>query len=226
MHTITSRFMGGLGVMFTLAIVLFALASQPASACYSGLLLTPTADTVGAGNYLFDFEVDGNGQARTVDTYLLNSDFGIGSRLEAGVDYDFTSGADPKTVLNGKYQFLNAKALTMAVGFCSIGQNLTSNPYIVATYNYEAFRGHVGVIRTDGTRHWFVGADKAVTKKLLLLADYTSGDTNYSSFGVYYQAKNNIALLAGAEFPNTTGDTLFTAQLVLTGSYMRTHKEE
>lgn len=207
-------------VWYTLIVI---VATLPGLACYSGLTLIPTADTVGAKQFGIEFQVDGSLPAHAADTFILNTEFGLSDRFEAGVDFDLSADADPTYLLNAKYVVLkrNDGAQAVAAGICNVGRHLESSPYLVGTQSFGAVRGHLGAIGSDGKARWFAGADYALTKQLILLADYISGDENLSSLGISQQFTDNIGLLAGAQFPNTAGDTLFTVHLVINGAYAR-----
>lgn len=206
------------GIVLLVAILVLA-ASVPGVACYSGLTLIPTTDTVGAKQFGVEFQVDGSIPTPKADTYILNTEVGITDRIEAGVDFDLSTDADPRVLFNGKYVFLKRAGGTqaLAIGVCGVGEHVKASPYLVGTQDFGFLRGHVGGIGVDGNTHWFVGADRAMTDHLTLMADYTSGDENFSSLGASYQFTDRLGILAGAQFPNAGGETLFTVHLCLTG---------
>jgi hypothetical protein len=51
------------------------------------------------------------------------------------------------------------------------------------------------------------------------MADYTTGADNFATVGLYTDISDRVNLLAGAYFPNAGGETLFTLQLGLCGSF-------
>lgn len=209
--------------LFLCAFILVLAANVPSFACYSGLMLIPTTDTVGAKQYGIEFQVDGSIPRPKTDTYILNTEVGIKDRIEAGVDFDLSKDADPRLLFNGKYVFAKRAdgAQAMAVGVCAVGAQVKASPYLVGTRDFGFARGHAGVIGVEGQTCWFVGADHAMTEQLTLMADYTSGDENYSSLGASYQVSDHFGILAGAQFPNAGGDTLFTVHLCLTGLFTK-----
>ncbi|MHB9130117.1 MAG: hypothetical protein ACYDBB_03380 [Armatimonadota bacterium] len=209
----------------TLALLLTAWA--PVRACYSGLVLIPTADMVGANNFSLDAQVDGSLPECEVDLKLLNTQFGFGDRFEAGVDFDLSDNADTRALFNAKYllaTYQGGKG-ALAVGTSNIGNHLTSLPYLVATQDLTALRGHAGVIRIDGRNRWFVGADRALNEQCTLMGDYTHGEENYSSLGLEYCPNDRWSVLAGVQFPNEGGATRFSMHLVFGGVYRQAQKD-
>ena len=76
-----------------------------------------------------------------------------------------------------------------------------------------------------GNTRWFAGVERAVTDRLALMADFTSGDNNLASIGINYQLKDDFALMAGVLFPNAGDeDTGFSLHLVFEGSCGRKDK--
>ena len=197
----------------------FSLLCMPAFACYSGLIVIPTADMVPEKTYSIEYQTDGTIPHYAADTYLINTEAGITDRFEAGVDYDLDKEADTRVLFNGKFLLRAAdeKLPAVAVGGCEIGDKLNGKFYLVATQSFDLARGHVGVQRVDSTNSWFVGADKAIDDKLSVTADYTSGDDNSSSLGASYKLTDTTSVMAGTIFPNAGGDARFTVHFVLTG---------
>ncbi len=209
------------------AVALLALGVLPAAACYSGLTIIPTADTVARGEYAINLQVDGDLPTPSADTYIVNTQFGLTDRLEAGVDFDLTRDADPRTFFNAKYVMFGniEQGRALAVGITGIARHLKSNPYAVATVDVQAARAHLGAMRIENKTRWFVGADRDLTDRVSLLADYTSGEENYSSVGVNYQFTDGVGLLAGVEFPNGGGESRFSLQMSICGTCCKVAKE-
>lgn len=170
--------------------------AAPCPACYSGLIIIPTADMVEPGKYAIEPQLDGSLAESSIDTRILNSQFGLSPRLEAGVDFDLSDDADPRVLGNLKYLAApgSKRAAAIALGVCNMGSHIRSNPYVVATHELGSLRGHFGVMRIEGNNRWFAGMDRAVTDRLTLMADYTSGDENFSSVGFDYQFKDEFGV--------------------------------
>jgi hypothetical protein len=210
-------------------VVLLAICSFPAFGCYSGLMLIPTAETVGANKYGLDAQLDGVYPALSEDLRILNTEFGIGERFEAGVDFDLSKDAATRLLLNAKYM-LSQDAKTrpaLAVGFCNTGQHVRTITYLAATHDFTTLRGHLGMIRIEDEDSWFIGADREIAPKLTLMADYTSGKSNFSSLGIGYEFTENLGISAGILFPNSSGDEQrFTLHFCFSGAYKKTEKGE
>jgi len=198
------------------------LAAAPALACYTGLTLIPTAETVGANRYGVELQFDGAFPARSTDTRIVNTQFGFGERLEAGVDYDLSEEAPTRVLLNAKCLLATGGERTpaLAVGICDVGRHLKSTPYAVATQELRGLRGHLGIARIESSGRWFVGTDGAVSERVTLMADCTSGDENWWSLGANYQFDHSLGVLAGVQFPsNGDDDPMFTVHVVFSGPY-------
>lgn len=214
----------------TLGFAVLALAmSVPGMACYSGLVAVPTAEAVPIGEYGLEPQFDGVLAEGTVRTRLLNTQFGIAPGLDAGLDFDVSDNAAATILGNFKYLATSGseRSPAVALGVCNMGGNVRSSPYVVATHDFEALRGHFGLMRIEREDRWFIGADRAVTDRLTLMADYTNGGDNFASVGINYQFDDNFGILGGVLFPNARGeDTGFTVHLVFTGSYTDFEKGE
>lgn len=204
-----------------LLAVLLVIAA-PALACYTGLTVIPNAETLGDGQYGLEIQLDGTCEQSKADTHIINTQFGFGKRLELGLDLDASEGAEGRLLTNAKYllSISGERVPAVAVGMCNIGNDVKSIPYLAGTYEHSLLRSHLGGMRIEGRNRWFAGIDKGIGERLTLMADYTSGDENYHSFGVNYQIREDSGIMAGIQFPNdSAGDTRFTLHLVLNGSY-------
>lgn len=204
------------------ALTLAATAAAPARAAHTGLLIIPTAETVGAQTYLIEPQFDGTFPARRAETRVLNIEFGIGRRFETGVDFDLSEDAPTRLLLNAKYLLApgGGDAPALAVGVTNVGRDVKSAPYLVVTHDFEISRVHLGTAHIEGRDRWFVGVDRALGERLTVLADYTSGADNFSSVGASYRHSERLELVAGTQIPNADeGDPLFTLHVVLTGRY-------
>lgn len=200
---------------------LAALFGASALACYSGLVVIPTADVVGGGECCMELQYDGVLAPNSADTRVLNMQFGVAPRLEAGFDLDLCEDPDARVLGNAKYLLLPAdgRKHAIAVGICNVSTGMRSNPYGLITHHSQPLRGHLGIMRIDGDNCWFVGADHAMNDRLTLMADYTSGDDNCPSVGLSYQKTDRFGIMAGVLFPNNSKeDTGFSVHFVLSGT--------
>ena len=199
--------------------VLLMLSALPAFATYTGLLIIPIAETVGADQYTVDLVYNGVVGGTNIITNFIDTEIGMGNRFEAGVDFGLDKDTEPAIIGNAKYLLYskyNQQAL--AVGVYGWGQNSSSFPYIVGLKNLGVFRLHLGAARSSGENQWFTGADRTFNK-WTLMADYTSGSGNFSSAGFKYQFNDRFGIMAGTVFTNNSPNSNFTLQLVYGASY-------
>jgi hypothetical protein len=209
-------------------IALLLFSALPSLACYSGLVIIPTAETVGADTLSLDLQVDGSFARQTGDTKIINTEFGLGSRWEAGVDYDASDGADSRWFGNAKYLALEdrATAPALALGITNVGRHITAVPYAVASHDFSVVQGHLGWGRFESKDRWFAGVDKDLNEKLSIMADYTSGDDNASSIGLNYDLGHCWSVCLGAMYPNGGGETGFSCHLAWEIPYRQSPSEE
>ncbi|OFX13781.1 MAG: hypothetical protein A2Z18_06105 [Armatimonadetes bacterium RBG_16_58_9] len=189
----------------------------PAPACYTGLGIIPTADTIKPGAYGVEMQFDGRLAGATAHTRLLNTQFGLLPRFEAGVDFDISGESDSRRLLNAKYLLLSDcnSCPSLAIGVCNVGTHIRSSPYAVASHDFGVLRAHLGSMRIDGRTCWCAGVDRAITSKFTLMVDYTSGQDNFASVGGSYQFSQHFGIMAAVELPNDkSGNTDFTTHLL------------
>jgi hypothetical protein len=193
------------------------LAGSPASACYSGLGIIPTTDMIEPGGYGIEIQFDGRLAEGTTDTCLLNTQFGLTSWIELGVDIDLSEESDSRQLLNAKWLLLDGGKSKpgLAFGVCNCAIHSHGSPYLVASRDFGTLRGHLGSMRTNGRNRWFAGIDRAITGRFTLMADFTRGEDQFASVGGSYQFTDHLGVTAAAVFPNTRGqDTGFTVHFV------------
>ena len=191
-------------------------------ACASGLTLIPSADVVPARNWSVEFQVDGTLRGGSLDTYILNTEFGLWNRFEAGVDFDLSEGAEDRVLLNAKVVLAAAKdgKWALAAGFGESGEvRFKADPYLVFVRDLGAVRLHGGALRTGGAVRGFCGLDGPIGERFWWMVDHTVGRENESSAGGYWQMHPQVGLLAAAIFPNAGGPARFTVHLVLSGPF-------
>lgn len=201
-----------------LSLLAVALPAYPSE---TGLILIPTAETAGAGQYVVDFTIDASCPGRRVDAYVLNTQFGVGDRFEAGVDLLFAPDARPDTRVNWKYLFAvdGRGGWAAAGGISSITAQARPSPYAVVSKWFETTGLHLGVIRPERSGRWMVGADHYLTDRLRLLADHITGEANSWAVGLEYSLNERAVLCASLTFPNTEGDTVFSMTVEVSGPY-------
>jgi len=190
---------------------------SPALACYTGLGIIPVADTIKPGGYGVELQIDGRVDGVAADTRILNTEFGLLPRFEAGIDFDMSRESDSRTLLNAKYLLVSdgKSCPALAIGVCNVGTHVNSSPFAVASHDFGVLRAHLGSMRIDRSNRWFMGIDRAVTSQFTFMADYTSGQDCFASVGGSYQWSQHFGIMAAVGFPNDKdGDTGFTLHFV------------
>lgn len=198
-----------------------AFSGGRAMACYSGLVVIPTVDTVGARQFSIELQNDGRVPSVTADATLINTEIGLGERLEVGADFDLSHEAPTRVLFNAKYLAVKAPGgkRSAAVGIFNLGRHVEAAPYVVGAQSLGALRMHAGSMALQGRWRPFLGLDWPVTQRLTLMGDYTSGKENVSSVGLQCQVRDGVAVLSGIQFPNASGAARFTVHLVIGGSF-------
>ena len=197
-----------------LCLAITLLLATAGFCCYSGLLVIPTASTVGEDTYSCELQADGVVEGLTMDATLFNNEFGLGKRWELGADIDFEN-SDSRVIGNAKYVAYGSDEgpLAFAVGVAGVANRLKPTFYGVATIGSGITHLHLGTMRIDGSNRLIAGLDRHLGK-FTLMGDYTSGHDGLSSLGFNYQVTDNFGVMAGALFPNDSSDTGFTVHLV------------
>lgn len=205
-------------VLFGYVIVLLAV---PALGCYSGLTLIPTAETAGSGQYSLELQTDKTVSSSGNALCLFNTEAAVSERCEVGVDFDISEESTSRAMLNGKYIFAQDQqhGTTFAVGTFNVARGFKQSPYVVATRGCSGIRLHFGGMRIEGNNRWFTGVDFGMGERWTLMADYTSGDENYSSLGVNYQFDPGFGIVGGAMFSNSGDQTVYSVHFCFGGSY-------
>lgn len=176
--------------------------------CYSGLLVVPTTDLSGDGNFIIDLQWEGWGNDLTEKQSILNTQLGIGEKFELGLDFNLTDTSVDDTVLfNVKYLLpdLKVKNFKIAVGFYNGNKELDFIPYLIATKEFSYLRVHAGIQREyDGNINYILGIERKTENGWQLMIDRISGDENYLSLGVGYSG-GSLGFMVGCQQPNGGG---------------------
>lgn len=205
------------------AIFVMLICAVPTHASYTGLIIIPTADILPKYEYVVQPELDGAISSFENDTRLINTQYGIADRFEAGIDFDFSPGASSRFVLNAKYMPLKSEKIGLAgaAGIYNCASGTGTCPYVVITKAFQPLRFHSGVMDVNNSLRWFAGVDHYINDRYTLMAEFTSGDDNFTGLGVTYKVNNNSSVLIGALFPNAGGDLQYSLQIDFTGLYHR-----
>lgn len=191
------------------------LAGAAAQACYTGLLVIPTAQTVGESQYSAEYQTDGLIRRLNADTRFVNHEFGIGNRLEIGANVDVNADSDTRVLSNAKVTAIESGSgrFAAAIGVCNAARGVKAAPYVVTTTRVGQAHIHLGAMRIGDDARCIAGIDRQ-SGKLTLMGDYTSGQDGLSSLGLNYQITDSLAVMAGGLFPRGGGDTGFTVHIV------------
>jgi hypothetical protein len=176
---------------------LAVLATSAALAVPSSLNVMPTADVVGKGKCLVEIEADGHATplAEGAQVWLL-TDFGIGDRLEAGVNRVEGPGLSRWT-MDAKLQLVpeSGRVPALAIGATDITRRDDGSLwYAVATKGLGPVRATVGYQRDFASRLMLGGA-YSLTGKLTLLSDWSSGPLGAGTLGLCRDLGHNRYLL-------------------------------
>jgi len=198
--------------------------NNPALGSATGLIVIPTADTLPAGECVIEPGVNGPTDGSGENNYLLGTEFGIFDNLEADVDYDFSRGVERRMLFNTKYVLcLSSKyGLRGGIGIDNVSAGLRAKPYVVLTWRPSGrFGTHAGVFDLVEDCRWFCGVDCSPLARFTLMADYTSGIENLSSFGFFYQLTHRVGIQAGILIPNSGVDPTYSLLISFSEKYAK-----
>ncbi|MCX7830917.1 MAG: hypothetical protein N2445_07655 [Acidobacteria bacterium] len=204
-------------IIFCFLFVFFFL--TPLSACYSGLLVIPTTDFSGNGNFVLDLQWEGWADKLIEKQSILNTEFGIGDRFEFGFDFNLReTDSDHSVMFNAKILLIETKdhSFKIAAGLYNANSSFDHLPYVVASKGFGLFRTHFGLQREyGGTINYIVGIDKITENGFQFCVDKIRGEENYLSFGVGY-SKNFFSAMLGYQWPNAGGKPEIVFHIIFT----------
>lgn len=211
--------------LFVLAMIL-VLSAVPALAAPTGLTQIPTPDLIPFGQFVVELQ---NGNTSTHDeptvikmpAPMFQSQVGLSSRMEAGVDLIPTQGLESyKPVANVKWDALleDYDNPALALGAQNVGLGgLKPQYYVVMTrtlnyqeVQYTKFRAHrrnirlrgrrvhAGLLRVGKDNYAMLGSDIELGDNVVLYADWIAGGANAGSLGGTYviDSRNSFVLAA------------------------------
>jgi len=197
-----------LRIAFLMIIILvlaqFACTATPSYWGYTGLILTPTADTL--PQYGFNLGasfIDSD----SYDSAFYSGNVGIAAGLEIGGTVFVPDGGDSKTIFNAKYRVMNENLAlpAVAIGISDATDELDATPYVVlskslafGTESLISPRLHIGV-GGGGLDGLFGGISTSFGPKTILMAEYDTEDVN---FGVQFAVNKEFRIHADS----ITGD--------------------
>lgn len=193
---------------FYFVFIFFFVFLTPLSACYSGLLVIPTTDLLGNGNFALDFQWEGWVNQFREKQSIINTEFGIGERFEFGLDFNLTETDNKHSVMfNAKILLFETRdsSFKIAGGVYNTNLEFDNLPYIIASKDFEIFRIHFGLQREyGGTINYIAGIDKITENGIQFCIDKIRGQENYLSFGIGY-SKCPFSTMIGYQWPNSGG---------------------
>lgn len=213
-----------LKTVLTIGVLALFASASPTLGAATGLIVIPTAETLPGGEYVIEPGANGPIDDGGENNYLLGTEFGIGGNLEAGVDYDFSQGAEQRTIFNAKYVFkLSSKrGLRGGIGIDSLSAGLRAKPYVALTWRSSTHFGfHTGVFDLVNDCSWFFGADYSPSSMLTFMADHTFGSENLSSVGFFYRLTDWVGIQMGMLIPNSGFDPTYSLLISFSGKYAK-----
>ncbi len=193
-----------------LCLVLIAAACMPAHCAipsfrgYTGLMVVPSADALGKGDWNAGFFYE-DVASGTINDVVAN--YGIAQGLELGIDrFRLSDDTDNQTLVNAKYRFVpeNMNHPAIAVGIADITNDIDTTVYAVASKSlgcqFRVWEGetlspriHVGFGggRLSGL---FAGASGFIGNRIELLAEWDSQNVNV---GVRFRVTPQFTIHAG-----------------------------
>lgn len=179
--------------LFLAIFILTGCISVSVSAGPTGLIIIPTADILETGVYEIEYELDGHSPFPVgADISLLNTQFGIAKRLEAGVDFRLWGDMEADVLFNAKYGF-PVHTVSGAVGIYDVGSQSISLPYVVFSKYFGTAEFSAGAQLYNDDIQPLLGMSYEIGR-LILQADYISGRENFSSLGFEYALSDLFTL--------------------------------
>jgi len=193
----------GLIMAVLLSACVLAL-GEPSLMGYTGLLLAPTADTLGDRQYNVAIA---STEAHDWDDRAYLANFGLQPGLEAGVQWWHPEYGGSETLLNLKYRFQppTPGRASLAVGVSDVTDELNTAVYFVASQELGQSVGQldgkpVSLLRVHGgiSGGWiddfFFGAELRLGERLTVMAEHINDDVN---LGVRMHPWRNFTVDAG-----------------------------
>ncbi len=193
----------GLIMAVLLSACVLAL-GEPSLMGYTGLLLAPTADTLGDRQYNVAIA---STEAQDWDDRAYLANFGLQPGLEAGVQWWHPEYGGSETLLNLKYRFQppTPGRASLAVGVSDVTDELNTAVYFVASQELGQSVGQldgkpVSLLRVHGgiSGGWiddfFFGAELRLGERLTVMAEHINDDVN---LGVRMHPWRNFTVDAG-----------------------------
>lgn len=177
------------------ALVTAPLGAAPTLLGPTGLLITPSADTIGtAGVQVGGWLTDDVANSASVNV-------GIGPGLEVTGAWVDPDGGDDEGILSAKWRFRQSSLTSpaVAVGVIDLTDQFDLTPYILVQKGFDV--GGNGITALAGYAHsdslldgLFAGAEMTISERYKVMVEYDGDDLNA---GVRFPVKDKLDITAG-----------------------------
>lgn len=194
-----------------------AYSAIPSFRGYTGLMVVPTADALGKGDWNAGFFYE-NVANETINDIVAN--YGFAQGFEFGIDrFRLTDETDTQTLLNTKYRFMpeTMSHPAIAAGVADIADEIQTTVYVVASKSFgcspRVWKGetltprvHIGFGggRLSGL---FAGASGFIGNRVELMAEWDSQEVNV---GARFRVTPQFTIHAGGFNLNDEEDDEFS----------------
>jgi hypothetical protein len=194
-------------VLLALVVVSSQAAATPAYFGYTGLMLTPTADTLKMGGVNFGAVYLNNDNDN--NTTFWSANVGLLPSLEVGAAVVAPEEGDSQAIINAKFRLFKETLATpaLSIGVSDLADQLEATPYVVVSKslplkseNVWSPRFHVG-LGSGNLDGLFAGLSAKATDRIQLMVEYDTSDVN---IGLQFAAAKGLRLHAGL----VAGDSL------------------
>ncbi|MHB9037527.1 MAG: YjbH domain-containing protein, partial [Armatimonadota bacterium] len=135
MKNCSRRIPSYLPAIFVLAAVSSQVTASPAYFGYTGLMMTPTADTLKTGG----FDAGAVFLGGDNDTTFWSANIGLLDSLEVGAAMVSPEHGDSNGIINAKFGLMKETEATpaLAIGVSDLTDQLDSTPYVVASKSLQ-----------------------------------------------------------------------------------------
>jgi hypothetical protein len=140
---------------------------------------------VGKGEIAVDLSTEGRDLPFGHDCdYWLNTEVGLTPQIEAGVDFSLQGDCGP--LFNAKWRLVEEKEErpALALGVVGIGEDSTTQPYLLLSHSHGRGSWGAGVLSEDKTLLGMVGVDLSLTPTLCAVADHVGGQEGVTTLGL------------------------------------------
>lgn len=204
----TRPFLARIGLVAVLCLGTLLARTQPAWPGLCGLNNILTVDILPTGSYLLQvWSLLGK---ERVTQYGSGLTYGISPQAEASVDNPRVAPSPAgNTILAAKYRLSPpGKPLAYATGVTGVGAGSKMSFFLVASRQFEGFRGHLGFKAQQDNEGLFVGFDRWLSEKFRIQGDLVQvndGDDLLSSVGFLHLGDGKSIVQGWVQFNSAEG---------------------